>query len=65
MHPSASMVYALPSSPPVEQVVKQGAVIKTVEPKPPAININKLSDRIYSMIESRLKIDRERRGVCG
>lgn len=64
-HPSARMEYAVPPSPPVERESRQQGVVKKEEQKPPAININKLSDRIYSMIESRLKIDRERRGVYG
>lgn len=65
LHPSARMEYAVSPSPPVERESRQQGVVKKEEQKPPAININKLSDRIYSMIESRLKIDRERRGVCG
>jgi len=62
---SAPMVYAVPTSPPVERESKKEVIVKREEPKAPAINISALSDRIYSMIESRLKIDRERRGVCG
>ncbi len=64
-HPSARMEYAVPPSPPIEREARPQGVVKKEEPKPPAININKLSERVYSMIESRLKIDRERRGVCG
>ncbi|GEM_PF-2286656 len=31
--------------------------------KPPSINMSKISDQVYSMIERKIKIERERRGI--
>jgi hypothetical protein len=40
----------------------EGASLKSSS-KPQAININKLSEKVYSIIERKLRIDRERRGI--
>ncbi|HSD58619.1 MAG TPA: hypothetical protein VLB04_10585 [Methanotrichaceae archaeon] len=65
LHPSAEMEYAVPRHPsiPIEKESSLGDARREDGSKPPAINISRLSDRVYSLIERRLKIDRERRGI--
>ncbi len=64
-YPSAEMEYVTPRHPsiPIEKESSLDNARKEDSSKPPAININRLSDRVYFLIERRLKIDRERRGI--
>lgn len=64
-YPSAEMEYVTPRHPsiPIEKESSLDNARREDGSKPPAINISQLSDRVYSLIERRLKIDRERRGI--
>jgi len=58
-------------SPPAE-IIKEKIIEKEVESKPlheipgtPEIDVNRLADQVYSAIERKIKIERERRGIFG
>jgi hypothetical protein len=65
LHPPAEMEYAAPRHPsiPIEKESGLADARREDGSRPPAINISRLSDRVYSLIERRMKIDRERRGI--
>ena len=60
---SVEMEYKAPLSFSVEKEAGSEDVGWRYDSKPPAINMNKLSDQVYSIIERKIKIERERRGI--
>lgn len=51
-----------------EQLAKlrqQPTESKTIQPNPPSLDINRLSDQVYSIIERKVKVEKERRGIYG
>ncbi len=64
-HHSADIEYTAPPRPPAENNRRlESAIIREKDNlKSTAINIKRLSDQVYSIIERKLKIDRERRGI--